>query len=445
MVSGTSIGNLVAEVAGGITSLLKGIKDFIMSELPSMQEIKDFIKNGVTSAGGLIQSGVDAANNLQAKILGTPTGQSASASHPEAAPGVFGKLKNYVTGGEKTESTVSPTGPGGGLGALSEKFESGNNPGAIGNIAGDIGGISYGSYQLASNAGMVGSFMNHIKDSDPEAYKKLQAAGGDAAARQGTPEFTAAWKALAKDPKFAADQTDFMKKTQYDPAAQNIKNTTGLDVNARSQELQRVLFTQTDAMGVGGGRSNFKTAIAQLGGDPAKINDRDLIEKSFEDRKNHYQSLKAKKPHNWENLQKNLELEKQQALRDYDAEMKLKAEGKDPNKPGTGTMKPMDTNPAAPNQDNSQNVASAVNPNPGTSQAAQDANYNTSINSGASQSETSQMSGGKTKADRMADSAARQSITQSPPDSGSGMVNMDTIPMYVGDNGIIFVNGGAMT
>ena len=45
------------------------------------------------------------------------------------------------------------------LGDLSAAYESNGNPGCVSTGAGDLGGISYGAYQLASNAGSVDAFI----------------------------------------------------------------------------------------------------------------------------------------------------------------------------------------------------------------------------------------------------------------------------------------------
>ena len=45
------------------------------------------------------------------------------------------------------------------LGDLSASYESNGNPGCVSSGAGDLGGISYGAYQLASAAGSVDAFI----------------------------------------------------------------------------------------------------------------------------------------------------------------------------------------------------------------------------------------------------------------------------------------------
>src|SRR4051794_2082524 len=77
------------------------------------------------------------------------------------------------------------------LGKLSEKYESGNRgPATVSSGKGDPGGVSYGTYQLASKVGRADAF---VKKYYADEFKGLKG---------GTPEFTARWKELAeKDPK----------------------------------------------------------------------------------------------------------------------------------------------------------------------------------------------------------------------------------------------------
>ena len=88
------------------------------------------------------------------------------------------------------------------LGKLSEKYESGGRgPGTVSTGVGDPGGVSYGTYQLASRVGRADEF---VAKHYPDEFAGLKG---------GTAEFTAKWKALAAaDPKapagFAGVQAD---------------------------------------------------------------------------------------------------------------------------------------------------------------------------------------------------------------------------------------------
>lgn len=113
------------------------------------------------------------------------------------------------------------------LGALSEQYESGGRgPGTVSSGAGDPGGVSYGTYQLASKTGTAAAFM--------QAEGKPWAADF-AGARPASAGFTATWKAVARrDPQaFGAAQHAFIRRTHYQPAVEAVRRDTGLDLDTR--------------------------------------------------------------------------------------------------------------------------------------------------------------------------------------------------------------------
>src|SRR3990167_4788365 len=92
------------------------------------------------------------------------------------------------------------------LGSVSQKYESGNaGPGMISSGRGDPGGVSYGTYQLASKTGTLNSFLRQSGYS-----KDFQGLS------PGTSGFNQQWKKLAQDPKFAEAQHSYIKRTHYD-------------------------------------------------------------------------------------------------------------------------------------------------------------------------------------------------------------------------------------
>ena len=99
-----------------------------------------------------------------------------------------------------------------GLGSASAKFESNGDPSTVSSGKGDPGGVSYGTYQMSSTKGVADDFVRKSEWKDQFAGKKA-----------GTPDFSAKWKEIAKDPKqskkFADAQHDYIKKTHFDPAA----------------------------------------------------------------------------------------------------------------------------------------------------------------------------------------------------------------------------------
>jgi hypothetical protein len=120
------------------------------------------------------------------------------------------------------------------LGTLSEKYESsGKGPGTVSTGKGDPGGVSYGSYQLASKVGRADEFVTK--------YYSKEFAG----LKGGTPEFTKVWMELAeRDPKgLHAAEHEFIKVTHYDPQAAKLLKDVGLDVSKRSVALRDVVWS----------------------------------------------------------------------------------------------------------------------------------------------------------------------------------------------------------
>lgn len=120
------------------------------------------------------------------------------------------------------------------LGKLSEKYESGGRgPGTVSTGKGDPGGVSYGTYQLASKVGRADDF---VKKYYPNEFKGLKG---------GSEEFTKAWKALAeKDPKaLHANEHAYIKETHYDPQARKLQKELELDVAKRSAALRDVVWS----------------------------------------------------------------------------------------------------------------------------------------------------------------------------------------------------------
>src|SRR5262245_7933065 len=120
------------------------------------------------------------------------------------------------------------------LGKLSEKYESGGRgPGTVSTGRGDPGGVSYGTYQLASKLGRADAF---VKRYYPDEFKGLKG---------GTPEFTAKWKELAaQDPAgLRRNEHEYIKETHYDPQAKRLETDIKLDVSKRSGALRDVVWS----------------------------------------------------------------------------------------------------------------------------------------------------------------------------------------------------------
>jgi murein DD-endopeptidase MepM/ murein hydrolase activator NlpD len=142
------------------------------------------------------------------------------------------------------------------LGKLSAKYETGGRgPGTVSTGAGDRGGVSYGSYQMASKLGVPTRFVRQEGFPWAADFRNLTA---------GTAEFTACWKRIAaKEPDaFQKCQHEYIKRTHYDLLTAKILNEDGLDVNTRSHALQDVVWST--AVQHGGATSMVHKALAKV-------------------------------------------------------------------------------------------------------------------------------------------------------------------------------------
>jgi murein DD-endopeptidase MepM/ murein hydrolase activator NlpD len=123
------------------------------------------------------------------------------------------------------------------LGALSAKYETGGRgPGTVSTGAGDKGGVSYGSYQMASKMGVPARFVSESGFPWLQDFRNLV---------PGTAEFTATWKriAAAQTGAFQEAQHAYIKKTHYDLLVAKIRSDDNLDVNSRSRALQDAVWS----------------------------------------------------------------------------------------------------------------------------------------------------------------------------------------------------------
>lgn len=117
------------------------------------------------------------------------------------------------------------------LGALSAEFESGGRgPGTVSSGAGDPGGVSYGTYQLASKTGTAAAF---VANEGRRWAALLPGAPGSA-------EFSAGWREVARrEPEaFGEAQHAFIERTHYRPVVDKVKARTGVDLDARAQPVR---------------------------------------------------------------------------------------------------------------------------------------------------------------------------------------------------------------
>ena len=170
---------------------------------------------------------------------------------PDSASGVpAGSTENT----QPLPSIMKPAAPSAGalgealadaLGALSAKYETGGRGcGTVSTGAGDYGGVSYGSYQMASKMGVPTKFVTQPGFPWLKDFANLVA---------GTAPFTAVWKRIAAEQPndFQKAQHGYIKKTHYDLLVAKILSDNGLDVNTRSRALQDVVWSTAVQHGPG--------------------------------------------------------------------------------------------------------------------------------------------------------------------------------------------------
>lgn len=147
------------------------------------------------------------------------------------------------------------------LGELSAKYETGGRgPGTVSTGSGDPGGVSYGSYQMATKMGTVARFVTQVGFRWANDFQGLA---------PGTAPFTACWKRIAANETdaFQRAQHAFIKKSHYDLLAAKILAEDGLDVNTRSRAVQDAVWST--AVQHGGGCSIVHKAIANVKAKPS--------------------------------------------------------------------------------------------------------------------------------------------------------------------------------
>lgn len=175
-----------------------------------------------------------------------------------------------------------PSVPGWSLGQTSERFESGGRgPGVIndynGGAAGDLGGASYGTYQLASYLPVkmnTGKSRPSSKNSPvlqfiSQSKFKSKFDGLEPA----TPEFDAMWRSIASSnsAEFKQDQHDYIQAKYFDVAMSNLKRS-GLDLTQYGPAVKDLVWSGAVQFGPG----NIKAFTETISG-KSQLSDKDIV------------------------------------------------------------------------------------------------------------------------------------------------------------------------
>ena len=155
------------------------------------------------------------------------------------------------------------------LGIISKKYETGGRgAGTVSSGKGDYGGVSYGSYQMASRGGQKSTAAQFVKNSKwSDKFEGLQA---------GSKEFSDQWKEVAAQDldEFEKAQHEYIKETHFNPLAEKVKEGTGLDVSKRSKAVQEALWSVSVQHGGNTGLVNKSLA----GKDQSKMSDQEVLD-----------------------------------------------------------------------------------------------------------------------------------------------------------------------
>lgn len=236
---------------------------------------------------------LDGEDCQQPAIFGTIATRAAKKAFEtlESTPQVSNPNDSYVVSSDGTPvvdsqgvpiRTGTASVPGWELGQTSERFESGGKgPGVIndynGSASGDLGGASYGTYQLASflpEKMKTGVARPSSKNSPVLQFiKNSRFKDNFTGLVPATPEFDAKWKEIASQNTqvFKQDQHDYIQSKYYDVAVANLKKA-GLDLTGYGPAVQDLIWSGA----VQFGPTNIKAFTEPLA-NKSTLTDKDIV------------------------------------------------------------------------------------------------------------------------------------------------------------------------
>ncbi|EPX64099.1 hypothetical protein D187_005232 [Cystobacter fuscus DSM 2262] len=169
------------------------------------------------------------------------------------------------------------------LGRLSEKYETPypgpKGAGVVSTGKGDAGGVSYGSYQIATKTGTAAAFVQWLETHYPDMFDEL------AGHEPGTPGFSAAWKVLAESDaeRFFEAQHVFIGETHYTPARKGVEEKLKLSLSGRSLAVKDALWSCAVQHGPRGAYDRLWRA-ALAGKEPSSLDDASLLQAVYAER-----------------------------------------------------------------------------------------------------------------------------------------------------------------
>ena len=150
------------------------------------------------------------------------------------------------------------------IASLSAKYESHGDPGSVSSGAGDLGGVSYGSYQLASNVGAVDSFLDWAKSYPNDALANY--ARELSKFEVNSQEFKNLWREIGNvDPTGFQELQDAYIMDHYYEAAASALRDENYEINKHTTAMKAVLFSRSVQYGSGNMVELFTVACERLG------------------------------------------------------------------------------------------------------------------------------------------------------------------------------------
>ena len=237
------------------------------------------------------------------------------------------------------------------VGVLSEKYETGGRGvGTISSGRGDPGGISYGSWQLSSNAGTLDAYLK-----SPEAGKYGKQFAG---LKINSPEFQKRWKQVAAtDPAgFAKSQHDFLLRQNVNPVM-SYAASKGIDIGSKT--IQNVLWSQAIQHGLKGNREIIDLAVKKAS--PADT--ANLVEALYDARATYVAKLPGLQANTKESLIRRYKAEGSDALAMWAQESKGSKKSNQASVKEAAARVPVSPKPAVVNKAAEANSVNSYNNN----------------------------------------------------------------------------------
>jgi hypothetical protein len=152
------------------------------------------------------------------------------------------------------------------LGVLSERYESNGDPGCISTGGGDLGGKSYGAWQLSSKMGAVDAFLIWLKDVNRNFYDTLdQARKADQTGPGSFGEnFDSAWRNIASSnyDEFLKIQQHYIKTRYYDDLVNRLSRQGSYTEQTEKFSSRNVLWSLAVQHGASGAQRLINNASA---------------------------------------------------------------------------------------------------------------------------------------------------------------------------------------